>query len=266
VNRDEFRRRLATAAGRQELRLDLTAEEAALILADDARLDALHAEVETRAREAAAANTCPVVDEEEVAPPDAAAPAARRFRLARPEWVALAVVAGVILAGVGTAVAVSAASHAQEEATAENTSTPLEGDLDGDGQLSGWEEDRLNNPRPTPEARHYADDDTSTDSDPAVDDDGYRDSGTGLAWKYLDVDGEMNPCGYLSHCVVVGVKATQACSSVYAEAQVLDPSGTVVGMANGTLPALSYGDTGRLKLGWVEDDGTKAKLTRLSCL
>lgn len=251
MTRDEFRVRLATAAGRQELGLELSAEDAALVLADDGRLDALHAEVEARLGvreppEALADESAEAATAEEVTAP-------RRRKV--PRWTVISVVAVVVVS-----VCVLGTVFGIHQATAKPSPSHLAGDRDGDGKISAWDTEQ---PNTTSDSANDVTSDTSAESDSNAS--ASSNSVNGLTFDWVDTTGQVDPCGYQSYCVVLAVHATQTCSSVYAEAQVLDASGTVVGMANGTLPALNAGDNGRLILGWTERDGTQGKLTQLTC-
>ena len=93
---------------------------------------------------------------------------------------------------------------------------------------------------------------------------GFEDTGSGLAIHFVD-----NPSCSLSigTCAVVEVYALRDCPSmVYVEANVLDSSGTVIGMTNDSVGRLGAGARARLELPILESEGVRVKLTETSCL
>lgn len=99
----------------------------------------------------------------------------------------------------------------------------------------------------------------------AVKADGYKDLGS-IAGKYLKkgVDPEFD-CKYHSRCSVMKVYAYQDCpNGVYAEVNIVDANGTVVGWTNDTLSALREGDYGVLVFR-VDDNAAGVKATEMKC-
>lgn len=236
MTRDEFRKKIATAEGRAELGLpNLTADDAAAFLADDVRLDQLHSDVESRlAAEAAAHAGVPAEGERSVA----AEPAKRAGLLNKKEKLGFL---GLVVA-VAAVFVVGVVIHNVNNA---GTASDDEGD-----SYSASADEPVS--VPTPE-REY----------PLLP--GYSDAGNGLEWRFGD-KAAYGGCEYYRGCSIVVLQAFKDCASgVYVEGNVLDSSGAVVGMTNGTVAALREGQEAHVRLGVTEQDGVKVQLTKISC-
>ncbi|WP_431220135.1 hypothetical protein [Leifsonia xyli] len=241
MTRDEFRKKIATPDGRAELGLTLTGDEAAAILADDTRLDQLLADVQSRAtaqeRDADASVGEPIIAPAPlpVAPPVAAVEKRKRG-LDKPEKVALWIVAGVVAGLVVLGVISSVGHQSVDEADSEDDSGASEPYVP-----------------PTPERAYPLEV-------------GYHDAGNGLEWQFGVLSDSPDGCSYYKSCVIVKLKAFEDCpGGVYVEGQVMDASGTVIGMTNDTLPSLMAGQDGRVTLGYMGTGPQKTRVTDVVC-
>lgn len=91
--------------------------------------------------------------------------------------------------------------------------------------------------------------------------DGYTDQGNGIATKWDNA----NCSDSIISCTMLDIYATQSCSFVYIEANLLDSSGSIVGMTNGTASDMSAGDTAKIKLEYSEADAANVRLTKVQC-
>ncbi|GAA2056628.1 hypothetical protein [Leifsonia soli] len=241
MTRDEFRKKIATPDGRAELGLTLTGDEAAAILADDTQLDQLLADIQARAaaqeRDEDAAVGEPLITPTPlpVAPPIVAVEKRKRG-LDKSEKLALWIIAGVV-AGLVVLGVISTIGHQSEN----------QADSEDD---SGASEPYV---PPTPERAYPLEV-------------GYHDAGNGLEWQFGVLSDSPDGCSYYKSCVIVKLKAFEDCpSGVYVEGQVMDASGTVVGMTNDTLPSLMAGQDGRVTLGYMGQGAQKTRVTDVVC-
>ena len=93
---------------------------------------------------------------------------------------------------------------------------------------------------------------------------GFKDAGNGLGYRWTTNTASSPGCDYGS-CSTMEIVAYHACSSVYAEVNVLDASGTILGMTNDTASNMTAGDKAQLTFTFMEKSGTKVKLTELNC-
>ena len=90
---------------------------------------------------------------------------------------------------------------------------------------------------------------------------GFKDAGNGLAYRWTTTTGG---CEY-GHCTTMEVLAYHACSSVYAEVNVLNSAGAIVDMSNDTASNMSAGTRAEFTFTTFDDDAAKTQLTELNC-
>jgi hypothetical protein len=95
---------------------------------------------------------------------------------------------------------------------------------------------------------------------------GVTDGGVAWAWE-KDQSTIERVCGalYGEGCDVLKVQAIYGCSSLYAEANLLDSGETVVGYTNGTASHLAAGDVAEVSLMHYGHSANKIRLTQISC-
>lgn len=92
---------------------------------------------------------------------------------------------------------------------------------------------------------------------------GYNDLGVGIAAKFVERDCSVSLYG----CQWLELYAYEDCQSlVYIEANLMDPSGVVLGLTNGTLGSLKTGQKGLIELISLYEDATSIELTDATCL